>query len=299
MHEDRVGELIGGRYELLGVVARGGYSVVYRARDRASGRQVAVKRLDESVASDPEFSERLQREYRAMAALVGTGAVRVEDLCSADDGSWCLVMELLEGCDFDDYLALVESRGERLRLDELLAILSPIVDTLEAAHRGGIVHRDLKPGNIFVVDAKTGLVRLLDFGLAKVALARPLTRGNMVIGSPSYIAPEVWSALDTADHRVDIYSLGAVIFRALAGRAPFQGSLRDKIELVTRGPRPSLYALRHDLPRDVDVWVQQALAIDPERRFYHVRAMWTAFCDLVADAARGPELALARRLRPE
>ncbi|MET0594318.1 MAG: serine/threonine-protein kinase, partial [Polyangiaceae bacterium] len=150
------------------------------------------------------------------------------------------------------------------------------VDTLEAAHVRGIVHRDLKPGNIFVLDS--GGARLLDFGLAKVMAAAPLTNSGMVAGSPSYIAPEVWKGNPRAlDHRIDVYSLGAIIFRALSGAVPFGGKdILEKLALVTTGDRPSLHELRPDLPQEVDTWVAEVLAVDPDLRFRQVRGMWNA-----------------------
>lgn len=287
--DDAGGAVLGGHYDVLGVVGRGTRTVVYRARDRRSGRLVAIKRLSGAAARDPEYSERLIREHSAMTTLAGTAAVRVEGLVAGEDGGWCLVMELLEGCDFEAYLAHSEGRGARLGVTELVKILSPIVDTLEVAHQKGIVHRDLKPANVYVVDGRLGSVRLLDFGVAKLAVARPLTQANTVMGSPSYIAPEVWAMDEGSDHRVDIYSLGAIVFRALSGRVPFQGSLQEKIEQALRGPRPSLHALRADLPRDVDVWVEQVLAVEPDRRFWNVRAMWNALCELLGLDAWPPQ----------
>jgi serine/threonine-protein kinase len=100
----------------------------------------------------------------------------------------------------------------------------------------------------------------------------------MIAGSPSYIAPEVWKGNPRVlDHRIDVYSLGAIAYRALSGDVPFPGrSLIEKFQLATTGERPSLFAVRSDLPREIDAWVAQALAIDPEMRFYQVRGMWNA-----------------------
>lgn len=136
--------------------------------------------------------------------------------------------------------------------------------------------------------AARGCVRLLDFGLVKVMQADPLTREGAIPGSPSYIAPEVWKGRpQEIDHRIDIYSLGAVLFRALAGRVPFSGASRVDILLAAaRGPRPSLYALRPDLPPEVDAWVARALAVVPEERFQDVRALWSALEPLLDRAAR-------------
>src|SRR5258708_37984500 len=130
-------------------------------------------------------------------------------------------MELLVGEDLDDYLSEIESVGQRLSVYRLFELLDPIVDTLEAAHVRGIVHRDLKPGNIFVLEG--GGVRLLDFGLAKVLAASPLTNDGMIAGSPSYIAPEVWKGNPRVlDQRIDVYSLSAIIYSPLAGKVPFR-----------------------------------------------------------------------------
>lgn len=274
---DVIGQIIAGRYRLEEVVGRGGHSVVFRARDLNGGADVAVKMLHDAVAGDPEYTVRMVREQRATAALVGTAAVRVYSLRTSPDGALCLVMELLRGKDLDEYLPELEARGERLPVSDLVEFLGPIVDTLEIAHDEGIVHRDLKPGNIYVLSRSRG-VRLLDFGLAKMLGTKPLTRQGMIIGSPSYIAPEVWKGeARWIDHRMDVYSLAAIVFRALGGRVPFPGAtVREKVEMVTAGPRPSLHALRPDLPREVDEWVDQALAIWPDKRFRRVRAMWNA-----------------------
>lgn len=276
---DAVGQVIAERYQLVEVIGRGGHSLVFRARDLGGGEDVAIKVLHAAVAGDPEYTVRMVREHRAMAALEGTAAVRAFGLHSSPEGVLCLIMELLGGADLDEHLPELEARGERMGVAELLSLLEPIVDTLDAAHELGIVHRDLKPGNIYLCAG--GGVRLLDFGLAKLSSARPLTRAGMIIGSPSYIAPEIWKADGRSiDHRVDIYSLGAIIFRALAGRVPFEGeTIRDKIALVTGGERPSLHALRPDLHPDVDRWVIQTLAVDPEDRFFRIRAMWNALKD--------------------
>jgi serine/threonine-protein kinase len=276
MSQSNDARVIDDRYELVRVIGRGGHGVVYAAIDRESGIEVALKFLHDSVAVDPQYNIRMLREAQVMAALAGTSAIRVYGLRTTMDGALYLVMELLSGADLDDYLAEIESVGQRLSIHMLFELLDPIVDTLEAAHARGIVHRDLKPANIFVLDS--GGVRLLDFGLAKVLAASPLTNDGMIAGSPSYIAPEVWRGNPRVlDHRIDVYSLGAIAFRALSGNVPFQaGSLIEKFQLATTGERPSLYAERPDLPHEIDSWVAQALAIDPDMRFHQVRGMWNA-----------------------
>ncbi len=276
---NRLGQVIGERYQILGVLGEGGQSSVYRARDLRAGDEVALKVL--RAGSDPASTERMFREARAMASLAGTAAVRVLDQVWTEDGSMCLVTELLDGEPLDDVLTRLEEGGGQAEVRSVVSLLDPVVETLKYAHDMGIVHRDLKPANIFVVsEAHGGGVRLLDFGFAKFTRMRGVTQDGMLAGSPSYIAPESWQGRhDVIDHRIDVYSLGAVVFRCLAGRPPFDGAgdLGTLLRDVTRSPRPSLHALRPDLGPEVDDWVMQTLAIDPVERFQSVTAMWRAF----------------------
>jgi eukaryotic-like serine/threonine-protein kinase len=272
---DLAGTVVSDRYELAEILGQGGQGTVYRARDRTTGRGVAVKMLSPGVANNPEFAIRLAREQEALVALAGTSAVAVYDLCRASGGSLCLVMELLEGTDLERHLAGVEQRHERLTKERINAIFDPIVDTLERAHEAGIVHRDVKPSNIFVL-ANGGGVRLLDFGLSRMRTAAPLTAAGMVVGSPAYIAPEIWKGQsEEVDGRADVYSLGVILFRCLSGNVPFESeSLVDMLRLVTTAPRPSLHAARPDLPKSVDAWAEKALAVDRAARFDSARSMW-------------------------
>ncbi len=271
--------VLAGRYELMEIIGRGGHGTVWRANDRDTGRAVAVKMLNDVAASDPQQIERLKREQLAMVSLAGTSAVGFVDLVKTPAGKLCLVMELLEGIDLEQRLEDLEHQGSFIETAELLRALAPIVDTLERAHQAGILHRDLKPANVFLMSsAAGGGVRLLDFGLARMRAAQPLTAAGMIVGSPSYIAPEVWKGRpDALDQRVDIYSFGVLVFRALANRLPFEGTtLQDKFRLTTTAPRPSLIALRPDLPADMDDWVAQVLSIDPDDRFFGIRGTWNA-----------------------
>ncbi|HVJ19453.1 MAG TPA: serine/threonine-protein kinase [Polyangiaceae bacterium] len=277
---DRSGQMIAGRYRLDAQINRGGQGVIYRATDTKDNDQVAVKILSDSYADAPEWRERMLREAQAMTVLQGTWAVRVFDQQWSDDGLLCLIMELLVGSDFEDYLRAIEGRGQKLSIRQLASIMDPVAQTLEVAHNAGILHRDLKPGNIFVLN--DGSVRLLDFGFAKFMRMRAMTQVGFVAGSPSYIAPEAWKGDPSLlDHRIDVYGLAAVIFRALSGKPPFlAGELLELLKLATTGKRPSLHALRPDLPKEVDEWVEQALAIEPSDRFLRVRGMWMALRQL-------------------
>jgi serine/threonine-protein kinase len=290
-----IGNTVARRYRLLEVIGRGGYCVVYRAADLHLLDEVAVKLLHDAHLQDPGFIERMDREYLALDALRGTAAPAVYAFHRIDNDVF-LVMELLRGRDLESHLVEAEAAAGLIDTERFVRYLSPVVDTLEVAHDIGIVHRDLKPGNIFVMDSEDApSVRLLDFGLASLAKTRRITAPGMVIGSPSYIAPEMWQKSSTAaDHRADVYSLGAIIFRLLTGQVPFPAeSMLKKLEAATTAERPSLHALRPDLPPSIDEWARQALAVDPAERFSKVRAMWNAVLDALAAAPMKPAKARA------
>jgi eukaryotic-like serine/threonine-protein kinase len=285
------GEIINKRYRILDKLGAGAHGIVYRARDLETRDEVALKFLGEGKSLDPEYSRRIEREAVAMARLRGTSAVYVHGLNVAEDGTLYLVMEMLAGKDLEAYLGEAESLGGKLKKSKLLEILRPVVDTLEAAHKQGIVHRDLKPSNVFIVDAERGGgVRLLDFGLAKMMDASALTADGMVAGTPSYISPEGWKGKTSLlDHRIDVYALGILVFRALSGRTPTpKGNVLDVCTWAMTGARPSLHELRPSLPRSIDIWVEKALAIEPNDRFQTVRALWTALEGLLAERAVAP-----------
>jgi serine/threonine-protein kinase len=255
----------------------GGQGDVYRAYDKKDGDEVAIKVLKDDYASDSDWRERMLREARAMSTLRGTAVVRILDQRFTDDGALCLVMEFLRGMHFEAFLQGLEAQGHRISVAPIREIIGPIVLTIDRAHDNHILHRDIKPANIFVL--QDGSSRLLDFGFAKFSRLKSFTAAGVIAGSPTYIAPESWAGNPKLmDHRVDVYGLAAVIFRALGGVPPFQdpdyGRLRD---LVMKAPRPSLHQLRPDLPPMVDHWVELALAANPEGRFNRAGAMWNAF----------------------
>jgi len=266
------------RYEVGEVVGRGGYGMVCRGVDRQTGRSVALKMLSPEAGKDPDVVERMLREQQAMVALHGTCAATVIDMCRLDTGAPCLVMEWLDGHDLEAQLTKWEAAGEHGNSQQLAAMLKPLTQTLERAHQIGLVHRDIKPANVFLVDTAPG-VRLLDFGLSRMKSAAPLTAPGMVLGSPSYIAPETWRGNSTElDGRADLYALAVIVFRWLTGQLPFDASdLIVKMTAVTTGPRPSVVARRRDLPAAVDAWMNRALAIEPAERFQTGSVFHAAF----------------------
>jgi len=258
-------------------IGQGAHGQVFSAIDTTDNRRVAVKVLNPMLEGDNQFIQRLWREARSMAALWGTSVVEVYAFGQdQEDGSVFMVMELLQGETLSDRLNDLELFDCRMNAYDVLVATQPIAAALNTAHKMGIIHRDIKPSNIFLVDPDIGGgSRLMDFGLAKVDDQLALTRVGVVAGSPNYMAPEMLRT-EPFDHRIDVYSLAAVIFRALAGQPLFPGDNPTHVLLrVLRDPRPRLTTFRPDLPPQVDDWVQEALSLDPSYRYLDTPRLWT------------------------
>ncbi|RLB65390.1 MAG: serine/threonine protein kinase [Deltaproteobacteria bacterium] len=281
--DPKEGDLIDGRYRLDSEIGRGGHGLVFRAYDTEAGMPVALKILNQSVTDDPAYTVRLWREAQSLAALWGTSVVQVYGFGTDEtNGFVYMVMELLEGETLSDVLFEIETFGDRMNAFRVLEALDPVARALHTAHSKGIIHRDVKPPNIILLYPEVGGgTRLMDFGLAKIHGSMQLTQAGMVAGSPSYISPEVWRA-KPFDHRIDVYSFAAVVYRALAGKPPFSGdSMVDILMAATMGERPKLASLRPELPPEVDQWLARALAIEAEDRYPYVSSMWNDFIGLV------------------
>ncbi len=292
--DPKEGDTIDGRYLLGSELGRGGHGVVFRGFDTQTNEPVAVKVLRQNISEDPQYAVRLWREAQSLRMLWGESVVRVHRFGHDAEGYVYMVMELLEGQTLDEHLAELEGFGDRMSAFEVLRTLDPVARALHTAHGKGIIHRDVKPANIFRVAPELGGgVRLMDFGLVKMQGAEQLTQVGMIAGSPSYIAPEVWRAQEF-DHRIDVYSLAAVVFRCLAGRVPF--SAPDNLQLfmkVLREPRPPLSPERPELPPEIDQWVARALHVDRDQRYPYITAMWNDLIRIVMNAS-GPSATKAR-----
>lgn len=283
------GDVVHDRFRIVALLGEGAHGEVYRAVDLKDGGDVAVKLLHADIDdADSGFRLRLIREAHAMGKLEGTCAVKIRALDQTSDGTLYLAMEYLEGVDFAAYLRRHEKEVGPLGVVDMLNLLGPVANALDAAHKLGIIHRDVKPKNIFVCDDPSrGRVRLLDFGLARDLSVAAMTATNIVAGSPATMAPEVWMGKKDRDHRVDVYALGATTYRVLAGHYPFDPK-QDMLELlvqVTSGARPSLFAVRPDLPPEIDGWVTRSLTIDPRYRYSSVREQWQDLWTLIGQAA--------------
>lgn len=268
------GQMLDGRYRVERPIARGGVGIVYAATQEPLGRRVALKVLKPLFASDPSLLERLRREAEAAAALGHPNIVQVTDFVEPGDGPPFLVMEFLEGWS----LASELDARPRMEPDRLVRITSQVLSALDAAHRAGIVHRDLKPANIFLQPLSGGieLAKLLDFGVAKLKSSREyqrLTVTGAIVGTPKYMSPEQIRG-DAVDARTDIYSLGVMMYRALAGEAPFDASSFGRLARAINFDVPVPLGDRvPGLPSDLLRTVDRAMQRRPVDRYSSAREM--------------------------
>jgi predicted Ser/Thr protein kinase len=280
----QLGALLKGRYEILDEIGRGGYSVVYAARDRELDTSVAIKLLVPPPADANVARERMRREVQAVRGLSHTHIVAVHDF--VEDRPWSfIVMELVDGPDLS---VLVRDAG-RLDANEVARIGRAIAEALSFAHRHGILHRDIKPQNI-LIDGD-GQLRLTDFGSARIAGQTTVTQTGGLVGTLRYVAPEVMRG-ERADARSDLYMLGLTLYFALTGRLPKTPSPHLPPTPAAMGYHPG--DERPDVPDWLDAVIARATAADPGRRYPTAAALATALAD--RDPARiEPAARLLRR----
>ena len=258
--------------EILGLIGRGGMGAVYKARQPALDRLVALKVLPPAVASDPGFAERFNREARALARLNHPNIVAIHDFGKAGALHY-LLMEFVDGANLRE----IEQAG-KLSPEQALTIVPQICEALQFAHNEGIVHRDIKPENLLL--DKKGRVKITDFGIAKIVGAPAgkvsLTGVKDVVGTPHYMAPEQIERPQTVDHRADIYSLGVVFYEMLTGELPL-GKFQP----------PSFRTHGMQIDVRLDEVVLRSLEKEPERRYQQVSEVKTRV-ETIANSQGGP-----------
>ncbi|OKL48532.1 serine/threonine protein kinase [Boudabousia liubingyangii] len=262
---------LAGRYELRGLIGRGGMAEVRLGYDTRLSRVVAIKMLRTDLARDPIFQERFRREAQSAASLNHPAIVAVydtgEESLTVPDGSSVsvpyIVMEYVEGHTVRDLL----QSEEPVQIDEAVEIVAGVLSALEYSHHEGLVHRDIKPGNIMLTN--TGKIKVMDFGIARALTdsQATMTQTDAVVGTAQYLSPEQAQG-EQVDARSDLYSTGCVLFELLTGRPPFRGDSAVAVAYQhVSEPPPVPSSLASDIPAALDHVVLRSLAKRRDDRY--------------------------------
>ncbi len=272
--DPRIGTTLGGRYHIRRLCGEGAMGRVYEAQHIDIGRRVAIKVLHARYHHSADLVERFRREARAASKIGHPNIVDVTDSGTTPDGAFYFVMEFLDGLGLDELIA----KNGPLPVARALLVAAQIARALEAAHAADVVHRDLKPANVMLVNRndEADFVKVLDFGISKdldLAVGAALTRPDVAIGTPVYMAPEQ-AAGKAADALTDVYAVGGLLYEMLTGTPPCAGE--DAIDVLhrkaTEDPRP-IGELRPELARAVQKLVMRALARAPGDRHWSMTAL--------------------------
>jgi len=295
-------EILDGQFQIIQKIGSGGMGSVYKAAEPKMNRMVAIKILHPRLSGRKDLASRFRREARAMSQLSHPNTVRVFLSEELDDGSLCIVMELLEGRSLNQAVR----RDGPMPLDKAVPILSQVCGALQEAHVMGIVHRDLKPENIYLCN-QGGLIdypKVLDFGLAKVTeqQMRPgsliLTQEGMVFGTPEFMSPEQAQG-KPLDARSDIYSLAVILFEMLTGKLPFvtQTPMEYIQKHVLEKPRTlAESAPERGYSQQLEFVVAKALAKRPEDRWQSAIEFARSLEEALAPPASRPSSMLDARM---
>lgn len=254
-----------GRYMLLQQIGHGGMATVYRARDEGTGREVALKILSSTIASDRRFVRRFRREGGLVARLKHTNIVPVLEY-GEDSGLMFLAMEYIEGQTLEDRI-----RAGPIPFQTAGRWLDQLASALSFAHERGVIHRDIKPSNVLL--DRYGNAHLGDFGLARTIEGSGTLTGSMLMGTPAYMSPEQARG-DRLDTRSDQYSFGVLAFQLFAGRLPFDGDTPMSIALMhLNEPSPAPSRFNELIPLPLERVILTSLAKDPQARFPSIAEM--------------------------
>jgi serine/threonine-protein kinase len=288
------GALLDGRYRIVRLLGEGGMGAVYLASHVGLGREVAIKFLHAELASREEVVGRFYREAQAAAAIRHKNIIEVFDVGVSPQGEPFLVMEYLEG----ESLAGLLKRTGPLNLGAACAVMEPVLQALQAAHRKGIIHRDLKPDNIFLAyqQGEPPVVKIIDFGISKFTQGefdKWRTKTGSVMGTPAYMSPEQARGSAGLDHRSDLYSMGTILFEMLTGVLPYAGNnFAEYLSAMLIDDPRAPQSVCAGFPAEAEPLVRKALAKNPDQRFQSAAEMLDALMALPSFDARQERLTL-------
>ena len=264
--ENYTGKVIDGRYEIISLIGVGGMSNVYKAVDKQTGAEVAIKFLKEEFFENEELVRRFKNESKAISLLNHDCIIKVLDFNITDSEKY-LVVEYIKGVTLKEF---IENRG-KLTWEETMVFANIILGALGHAHENGVVHRDLKPQNIMLT--REGELKIMDFGIARLSTASQRTATDKAIGSVHYISPEQVRGQNT-DNRSDIYSIGIMMYEMLTGKLPFQSETAVSVALQQLSEEATpISQLVQDVPKGMEQIVMKAIAKEPENRYQSAQEM--------------------------
>ena len=258
-------------YKITGVLGKGGMGIVYKAKDTTLDRDVALKMMDTALARDESFLKRFQSEAKALAKLQNPNIVSIFTLRETELG-FCIAMEFVEGNTLADR---IREKGA-MPFENVFPIFKQLLTALDHAHEVGIIHRDIKPSNVMLTP--NNIVKVTDFGLAKIQQVSGATMTLGTGGTLYYMSPEQIRGLSNVDHRGDIYSLGMTLYETLTGKVPFTDAETDFSirQMVVEGRVPPPDKMNPALPRDLVKVVMKSIEKDPAKRYQSAGAMLEA-----------------------
>ena len=282
-----VGKILDGRFEIEEVIGSGGAGVVYKAKQLRVNRHVAIKTINMQIDATDVIRQRFMNEINSLCALSHPNVVTVYDCIFSEDDHPYIVMDFLKGLSLDALLR----RDGALSLEQFARIALQVLSALDHAHRKGIIHRDMKPGNIMLMDDDTDIVKVVDFGLAKLTHAnRSLTKTGELWGSPPYMAPEQANG-EPVDTRSDIYGLGAVFYEMLTGKDPFFESttVYEIIQSHIEKPPPPFKHANPDVvvPPAVQSVIFKSLNKKSSERYQTIAEMQAALVEALSPQLEG------------
>ena len=261
-----VGDIIADKYRVDGQLGEGGMAVVFAAHHLLLDKPIAVKLLSPELPRLPQIIERFLTEARAAARVDSPHVARVMDVGVLVNGLPYMVMERLDGCDLEELLRL----EKRLAIGDAVDYVLQALQGLAHAHTLGVIHRDLKPSNLFLAHQADGsaIVKILDFGIAKLDKVSRATQQGQAVGSPTYMSPEHIRNIGAIDHRTDIWAMGVVLYELLTGRPPVEEEgVGETLAAVLNKRPPPPSALRPEIPPGLDAAIMRCLEHDPTNRW--------------------------------
>lgn len=280
-YEELEGTLLDGRYFLEKLIGVGGMAIVFRAKDTfTNDNTVAIKMLKDEIACDKTMLKRFKNEFRVENDIQHINIVSMYEFCTSGEKKY-MVMEYVGGITLKKYL---KAKKGPLSFEEIMSYTIQTLKALKAAHDGGVIHRDVKPQNIMVL--RNGLIKVMDFGIAKLPNAETVTMTDKAIGTVYYMSPEQASA-KPIDCRSDLYSLGAMIYELATGKLPFDGESPVSIAVmqINNEPTPPR-EINPQIPVGLEQIIMCAMSKKPQERFQSADSM----LDYVKSLQKNPKI---------